>query len=129
MALRLKTEHFQNSEFPKTQTNFTKTQQNFYQNSDFRKLIKSLFKLRYCIIYVNCIFWCNILSVPKTSIVHLLQITINFALTSACFVKSQKISPKLRKFRQNSENFLQNSADFHQNSVNFGQNSGFRKLN
>ena len=66
LAVWLKTEPFKNSEFPKTQTNFTKTQQKFYQNSDFRKLIKSLFKLRYCIIYVNCIFWCNILSVPKT---------------------------------------------------------------
>ena len=119
MALRLKTEHFQNSEFPKTQTNFTKTQQKFYQNSDFRKLIKSLFKLRYCIIYVNCIFWCNIFSVPKNlnsaSIANHNKFCPHFSLfckVSKNFPKAQKISPKLRKFSSKLSRFSSKLSRF-----------------
>ena len=48
LAVWLKTEPFKNSEFQKTQTNITKTQQIFYKNSECRKLMKSNFKLRYC---------------------------------------------------------------------------------
>ena len=70
LAVWLKTESFKNSEFSKTQTNFTKTQQKIYKNSDFRKIMSSSLDT----------------VIKKTALnfylitAHLLHITINFAL-------------------------------------------------